>query len=99
MIGSWRHQPCSIVVSGITVDRVDVINIALLRSILDQDSGSLDPKVRKASVFSCSAPGKVSARQIGADFRHPCSSPFVIEDANPFVREVQKQCLLAVVER
>src|SRR5688572_26710449 len=96
---SRSNQPRAVIVGRIAIDRVDVIEVAPLGSVLDQNRWALNAVVRNAAVLGGATPGEIRARQIGADFRHSSRGAFVIENADPFVREVEKHGLLTLVQR
>ena len=56
---SWLDQLRAVIVGRVAVDRVDVIEVALLRRILDDERRSLDAVVRQAAVRRRSAPGEI----------------------------------------
>src|SRR5713101_2337015 len=64
------RKPRSVVVRGISIDRVDVIH-SPLRRVLDDESGSLDAEVRGAARGRGAAPGKVGLGKTGPNLVHP----------------------------
>src|SRR5262245_3063980 len=60
----------TVFVRRVAIDRVDVIDAAALRRVLDHDGGSLDPEIRRTPAGRRAAPGKVGLREVGANLRH-----------------------------
>src|ERR1039457_6080400 len=77
---------------------VDVIEVALLRCILNDYRRPLDAVIRQASVLRGAAPGEIRFRQVGLDFRHLCRYRLVVEDADPLMHHVEQQSLLTRVQ-
>src|ERR1022692_3116601 len=96
--GSWSDKFRAVIVGWVAVDGVDVIEVALLRCILNDYRRPLDAVIRQASVLRGSAPGEIRFRQVGLDFRHLCRCRLVVEDADPLMHHVEQQSLLTRVQ-
>src|ERR1019366_7845440 len=96
--GSWFDEFRAVIVGWIAVNGVNVVEIALLRRILDDDRGTLDAVVRQTAVVRATAPGEPGSRKGGFDFRHLRRRRLVVEDTHPLVREVKQHSLLAGVQ-
>src|SRR5262249_49518346 len=95
---SWLDQSRAVIVGRVAIDRVDVVEGALLRGVLDDERWPLDAKVCELAILRAPAPGKPGLRQIRLDLRHLRRRGLVVEDAYPFVRQVEQQGLLPGVQ-
>src|SRR5207248_4532507 len=67
---SHARELRAVVVGRVAIDRVDVIEVALLGRIFDDHGGSLDTVVRQPAVPGRAAPGEIRLREVRLDFRH-----------------------------
>src|SRR5262245_10571660 len=92
------RNPGSVVVGRISIDRVDVIHVAL-RRIFDHESRALHAEVCGAAVGSGAAPRKVRVAKIRADLRHARLCERIVDDADPFADQLPEHRLLRGRER
>src|SRR5262245_56659782 len=92
---SWLRELRAVIVCRVPIKRMDVIRARSLRCIFDHHRGTLDPEVGGASVLRGPAPGKLSVFDICLDLGHLDTSSVVIDDADPFVHQIQQHGALS----
>src|SRR5262245_7872002 len=84
----------TVVVRRIAIDRMNVIDAALLWSVFDDESRALDAEVGRAAIGSRSAPGEVGIRRLRADFRHARLRKRVVHDTDPLSHQFPQHGLV-----
>src|SRR5262249_7851680 len=102
---SSRHQFRAVIVRGVAIERVDVVWTRFPRTtwysyalgcIFNLNGGALYPKIGGSAVRRRSAPGKKGIREIPFHFGHLCFRVCLIDDADPFLNEIEKHGLLVL---
>src|SRR5262245_54453156 len=84
----------TVVVRRIAIDRMNVIDAALLWGVFDDERRALDTEVGGTAIGSGPAPGEVGIRRLRADLRHARLRKRVVHDADPLSHEFPQHRLV-----
>ena len=93
------RELCAVVVGRIPIDCMNVIEVALLRRVLDDHRRPLDAVVGEPAILGVAAPGELGLREVGLELRHLGRRRGVVEDPDPLVRDIEQHRLLAGGQR